>query len=569
NGYSEVLGDPDLGERELLEQLITAIRAHDPDVLEGHNLFRFDLEYLRVRAARCGVRLTWGRDGSEPRVHRSRFTVAERTIDYPRWDIYGRSIVDTYFLLQLHDVSSRELESYGLKSAARHFGLAAPDRVYIEGRDIARSFREDLAAFLRYNLADARETLALSRLLSYSHFLQARIFPYSYQTGIIRGNATKINALFLRDYLRQGAAIPRGGQPVQLAGGYTEVALTGVVGPIVHCDVASLYPSLMLTYRLKPASDRLDLFLPLLADLRSFRLAAKERAKSATDPYQRDYYAALQQTFKVLINSFYGYLGASLHNFADPAAAAEITHRGRETIHQMLDWLVRQQARPVEVDTDGIYFIPPATVTTPAEEEQLVTGLAEALPSGISVELAGRYRAMFSYKAKNYALLTFDDRVIVKGSALKSRGIEKFLRQFMAELIRLLLTGAGDQITQLYDDYRAKLMAHRFPIDWLAKTETLGEAPITYREKVRLGKRNPAAAFELALASGHDYRAGDQISYYITGQGRQGAAYEQCRTMASYDPANPDENVGHYLSKLAQLYKKFSPFCPPEKTLFD
>jgi DNA polymerase elongation subunit (family B) len=569
NGYALVLGGPDLGERELLEELTAAISAHDPDVLEGHNLFRFDLEYLRVRAARCGVQLAWGRDGSEPRVHRSRFTVAERTIDYPRWDIYGRSIVDTYFLLQLHDVSSRELEGYGLKGAARHFGLAAPDRVYIEGRDIARTFREDLSAFLRYNLADARETLALGRLLAYPHFLQARIFPYAYQTGIIRGNATKINALFLREYLRRGQAVPRGGRSSDLAGGYTEVALTGVVSPVVHCDVASLYPSLMLTYRLKPASDRLDLFLPLLAELRSFRLAAKERAKGAGDPYLRDYYAALQQTFKILINSFYGYLGAALHNFADPAAAAEITRRGRETIHRMLDWLKDHEARPVEVDTDGIYFIPPATATTPAAEEQLVAHLAATLPAGITVELAGRYRAMFSYKAKNYALLTYDDRVIVKGSALRSRGIEKYLRQFMADLIRLLLTGAGDRAGQLHDDYREKLLAHRFPIDWLARTETLGEAPATYLDKVRLGKRNPSAAFELALASGHDYRAGDQISYYIAGQGRQVTAYEQCRPLSSHDPAHPDENIGYYLAKLTQLYRKFSPFYPAEKSLFD
>ena len=39
-------------------------RERDPDVLEGHNIFRFDLEYLEARARRHRVTLGWGRDGS-------------------------------------------------------------------------------------------------------------------------------------------------------------------------------------------------------------------------------------------------------------------------------------------------------------------------------------------------------------------------------------------------------------------------------------------------------------------------------------------------------------------------
>ena len=42
-----------------------------------------------------------------------------------------------------------------------------------------------------------------------------------------------------------------------------------------HCDVASLYPSVMLNYNIFPANDKLGIFHGLLADLRKFRLAAK------------------------------------------------------------------------------------------------------------------------------------------------------------------------------------------------------------------------------------------------------------------------------------------------------
>jgi DNA polymerase, archaea type len=569
NGYAEVLSGHDMAEAAMLERLSEIIREHDPDVIEGHNIFRFDLEYIRARAARHGVRLSWGRDGSEPRVHPSRFSIAERTIDYPRWDVFGRQIIDTYFLLLIYDVSAREMESYGLKAAARHFGLVAPGRVYVEGNEISRRFDTDPASLLQYNLDDARETLALSRLLSHSYFLQTRMFPYSYQNCLIRGNATKINSLMLREYLRRGAAVPAAGDNGSFEGGYTDILMYGVVGPIVHCDVASLYPSILITYQLRPARDSLDLFLPLLRELRDFRLRAKSLAREAADPFLRDYYQALQQAFKVLINSFYGYLGSPLHNFADVALAAEVTRLGRETIKAMLAWLVERGAQPVEVDTDGIYFIPPPPVATAGAEERLVRELSLSLPGGIEVELDGRYRAMFSYKMKNYALLGYDGRITLKGSGLRSRGMERYLREFMGELIRLLLSGEGERVDAVYRGYLQRLRDHEIDISWLAKSETLGESPAAYREKVRLGKRNQSAAYEIALRSSRELRAGDQVSYYICGRGKGVTAYENCRLTADYDPARPDENTGFYMEKLKQLLKRFVRFLPAEKLLFD
>ncbi|KAF0215352.1 MAG: DNA polymerase B [Geobacteraceae bacterium] len=568
-GYSEVLFGREMSEADMLIRLSEAIREQDPDVIEGHNVFRFDLEYIRVRAARYGIKLGFGRDGSEPRVHPSRFTIAERIIDYPRWDIFGRHVLDTYFLLQIYDVSARELENYGLKGAALHFGLAAPDRVYLDGGRIGKIYEEDPALLKRYNLDDVRETLALSRLLSYPYFLQTRMFPYSYQNCVIRGNATKINALFLREYLRRRAAIPKAGGGGSFEGGYNDIFEYGVVGSVVHCDVASLYPSLLLTYNMQSARDTLGLFLPLLKELRDFRLQAKKRAREESDPHRRDYYQALQQAFKVLINSFYGYLGTTIHNFSDPLLAAQVTSRGRETIKAMLAWLQERQAKPVEIDTDGIYFIPPPHVATPDQEEELVKELSMSRPAGIEVELDGRYRAMFSYKMKNYALLGYDGRVTIKGSGLKSRGIEKYLREFMGEMIRFLLLGEGDKIEAMYCLYLQKLRTHEFDITWLAKTETLRESPAGYRQKLKGGKRNPSAAFEIALASPREFRAGDQISYYITGRGKGVTAYENCRPVSLYDPAHPDENVEYYMDKLRQLMNKFVRFLPGEKTLFD
>jgi DNA polymerase elongation subunit (family B) len=561
-GRSDVLFGRDMDEKEMLIALGDRITTWDPDIILGHNVFNFDLDYISHRARMHGLRLRWGRDGSEPRIRRSRFAVAERLIDYNRMEIFGRHVVDTLFLLLYYDVSARELESYGLKEAASYFGITTEDRVYINGNKIQWYYDYKPDLLKKYNLDDVKETLSLYELLGSSFYLQTRIFPFSFQNIFVRGNATKINALFLREYLRRRSSVPKPKGKKLFEGGYTDVFIHGVVQDVVHCDVASLYPSILLSYQLRPAKDTIGVFLPLLRDLRNFRLEAKTRAKVAKSVHDRDYYEALQQTFKILINSFYGYLGTELHHFSDPEIAAEVTRRGRELIRKMLDWLTSEGAQPVEIDTDGIYFVPPPHTDLEKTIHAFVKRLSESLPEGIEVELDGRYRAMFSYKRKNYALLDLKGNMIIRGSALRSRGMEKYLREFLSSLLRLQLEGKATCVAGLLQDYLKKLANHEMDVMWFAKTETLSESLDSYEQKVRSKKRNPAASYELALASGRPYRAGDQISYYVTGNKKRVRVYENCKLAASYDPASADENVPYYQEKLLTLFKKFKEFVP-------
>jgi hypothetical protein len=173
---------------------------------------------------------------------------------------------------------------------------------------------------------------------------------------------------------------------------------------------------------------------------------------------------------------------------------------------------------------------------------------------------------MFSYKKKNYALLGEKGDLMIKGSALRSRGMERYLREFLSEMIRFLLEGSGGEVEGLLKKFMGKLEGHQFPVAWLAKTEALGESLETYREKVTAGKRNPSALYELALGSGRSYRAGDQLSYYVTGESKRVKVYENSKLASLYDPVSPDENVPYYEDKLLALYEKFREFLPEEKS---
>ncbi|HEV3115131.1 MAG TPA: DNA polymerase domain-containing protein [Candidatus Binataceae bacterium] len=559
SGFERVLLGSEMDEKAMLEQLVAIIRERDPDVIEGHNLFRFGLDYLQARARRNRVALKLGRDGSLIKSRSSRMQIAERTIAYRRFDIYGRSVVDTWMLAQHYDISSRELEGFALAEIERHFKLAHAGRIYIEPERVSDCLANDPAALREATLDNARQVAKLAEMLSLSYFVQAQIFPYSYQNVILRGNATKIDSLLLRAYLAEHHGVPIPGEPFAFAGGHTEVRRLGVAHQVAHCDVTSLYPSLMLQFGLGPGADRLRVFLKMLEQLRNFRVQAKTALREMAGS-ERRHMEALQQTFKILVNSFYGYLGFSMGHFNDYAQAQDVTRRGRELIQRAMVELEARGAQVIETDTDGIYFVAPEGCAGEREQEMLLDSIAGALPEGIKLEIDGRYPAMFSYKMKNYVLIDESGELTIRGSGLKSRGLERFQRRFMEEMFRLLLEDRRAEIRGLLEAYKDRIAAHQMPIRELMKTDTLQDSLEVYRQKISGKRRNVAAAYELALKASRPYNSGDQISYYVTGKGLRVKVNAAAKMVAEHDPAHPDENVEYYQAKLDELYAKFKPY---------
>src|SRR5205814_10216629 len=161
--------------------------------------------------------------------------------------------------------------------------------------------------------------------------------------------------------------------------------------------------------------------------------------------------------------------------------------------------------------TDGIYFVPPGNT----DIDDFQAALAKELPAGIDVEIDEQFDSMFSYKAKNYALLTKDGDVIIKGGALKSRGLEKFQRVFLEEMIKIIMQGKPEAGGDLRNEFEQKIRDREWKIDMLMKTDTLQDSLDKYRAKIAGSARYRAAAYELALASGRNYKPGDQIIYYL------------------------------------------------------
>ncbi len=564
SGWEELLDGRKMNEPQMLSTLARIIRERDPDVIEGHNIYEFDLPYILKRCELHGISFGVGRDGSPPGSGFGRNTSTQRPSNFPITEIAGRSVIDTYVLVRTYDQSKHVMERYGLKYAAQFFGFASPDRTYIPGERISWHWDHDPESLSRYAMDDVRETRALSSHLSGTYFYQSQMLPMTYTTVLRTGSSAKIESLMVREYLRTRHSIPRSAGGFQTTGGYTDIFSVGVLGPVVHADIASLSPSLMIRQKVTPQGDALDIFPVLLKELTDLRLEAKKEMKREKEPRERSRLDALQSSLKILIKSFYGYLGYTRGLFNDFAKADVVTIEGQRLLRMMIAFIRDADSQVIEVDTDGIFFVPPLSVRTEEEEHAFIQTLSRIMPAGIVVALDGRYQKMLSYKKKNYALLGYDARLHIKGSSLTSRSIEKFGREYIRRCIAALLNGDIQDLHAAFLDTRNRILDRAMTVGDFAKVEALGETPAEYLTAVDTGRRARGAAYEVALKMERSFKRGDKVGYYISGNELNARGFESARSVSEWDPNFPDENVAYYLKRLEEFSEKFRPFFTPQ-----
>ncbi len=515
-------------EEKLLEELTSIIQRLDPDVIEGHNIYAFDIPYLLARATKLGVDLTWGRNKSTPTVREE----GRQAAAY----VHGRHVIDTLVQVQRFDIAGN-LTRYGLKDVIQQLGFTREDREFIAGDAIREAWDAgDHARLARYALDDVRDVDALSKLIMPNEFYQTQMVPMSYQQCATAGTGRKIDDLMIRGYLCALHSIPAPRQSEPFPGGYVDMLHTGVFRPAVKCDVESLYPSIMLREGIKSRNDVLAAFPIMLRDLRNRRVTAKHRSQ---DPFEQDraMWNGLQGGFKILINSFFGYLGFNRGHFNDFDAARSITIEGQRLIQQIVRELQEAGATPIEVDTDGVYFVPPDTVRGEDAEQTFIDEIGRSLPEGITLAHDGSFAAMLSLKQKTYALLGHDGSLKVTGSSLRSRALEPCFREFISETARVMMENDLQAVKDRYFELAEAIRTQSLPIAAITQTVRPRESTLKSRPKLE------------RLLSEHAERwsFGERIGIYEHESG--GYAFA--------DDYAQDANVAALLDRLKDVVERF------------
>ena len=319
------------------------VQDKDPSLIIGHNIIIYDLPYINTIMNNAGQELVLGRLCQpieiEEKIRELRVD-GSQTYSYQRISIFGREIMDTFFMAIKADIGKKYI-SYALKSIIKQEGLEKPGRTHYDASKIREnwSIPEERTKIIAYAEDDSEDPIKLYDLMIAPFFYLTPHIPKPFQLMVESATGSQINSLMVRSYLQDGFSVAKG-DSIEPFEGAISFGNVGIYENAFKVDVASLYPSIMLQYRIFPeGKDFNGNFLKMLEFFTTERLRNKKLAKETGNRYYKD----LEQAQKVVINSGFGFMGAKGLNYNYQKGAASITRYGREILEKAIVWATSKQ----------------------------------------------------------------------------------------------------------------------------------------------------------------------------------------------------------------------------------
>jgi len=501
------------------------VMGKNPSLIIGHNIVMFDLPYLMGIMSKIGERLILGRD--ESHVHfedrkkpRELRKDGSQSYSYRRIEIFGRDIIDTFFLAIKADIS-KKYESYRLKSIIAQEDLEKEGRQHYPAEKIKANWSnpEERTKIIQYGEDDAEDPIKIYDLMIAPFFYLTSYIPKPFQHMIESASGSQINSLMVRSYLQDGYSVSKTSETFAFEGAIS-FGNSGIYSNVEKVDVSALYPSIMRQYKIYPKEkDYNKNFLMMLEYFTLDRLANKKKAKETGEKYYKD----MEQVAKIFINSCYGFMGASGLNYNYCEGAAEVTRYGREIVTKAVNWAKEKQFTIVNCDTDSISFSANKELTE-ADRKDLLEDLNSLYPELIHFDDDGYFRKVIVIKTKNYILQTPDGKIKYRGSSIKDSKKETVLRELLNDMIQALLDGRFQDLNNIYNKY-VKACYHVDDIKKWAQKKTITKAILKCKHdpEVRL---NELKVYE--AINGKSVQEGDKIYVYpaIVGYNKEVKVYK-------------------------------------------
>ena len=353
-------------EAAALEAFCQRVRGLDADVLTGWNIIDFDLSVLAKVAARTKATFHLGRWPGAPRLR-----PATGYFGSSRADIPGRLVLDGIALLRGAFV---RMDDYSLDAVARTVlgeGKALDGDVKDRVGEILSNYANDLEAFALYARTDARLALEIVEALDLVNLAVARSRLTGMPPDRVSASIASFDFLYLTELNRRGRVAPTLNRDERQAhqpqsGGHVLSPITGLHENVWVFDFKSLYPSLIRTYNIDPLGfieqddDKAPNPVTLASGARFRRESAilpglLDRLAPQRDKAKRDGDGVASQAIKILMNSFYGVLGASGCRFYNPDIANAITGQGRHLLLWSKAWFEARGFKVLYGDTDSLF----------------------------------------------------------------------------------------------------------------------------------------------------------------------------------------------------------------------
>lgn len=537
---------------ELIDAWAEWVCEIDPSLIIGHNVYCYDLGYIRychskydkdkkgIVLGRENKPMTFNSYESKKRID------GGRELSYFKATIHGRQIIDTMFLAFAYDAVEKKYESYGLKKIIAQEGLEKPDRVFYDAGTIRFNYTnpEEWKKIKTYAEDDADDALALYDLMVAPVFYLTQSVPKPFQLMVESATGSQINSVLVRAYLqeRQSVAKAYNLKETTVEGGIS-FAVPNIYRNVYKVDIKSCYPSQILRFKLhNKEKDPQAYYFKLVEFFTLQRFEYKKKFQETGDKYWKN----LDATAKVFINSSYGVANTNGLNYNDNVIADRITAESRIVIDMALLWasgkdykhwnnifydktLVKPEDRTFlsigdytkptlqhdfiigPSDTDSISFCKAdQSEITLEERKSLLKELNDISPDKILWEDDGYFAKVVALRAKNYVL--FDgEKIKIKGNSLKatqkSPAMKEMLKKFVDAIVKI------DDIEVLKETLKDLYTGYMLEINNVTDIKRFSVRK-TYTSKIDDAERTTEVKILKAL-EGSDYREGDRFYTYF------------------------------------------------------
>jgi DNA polymerase-2 len=343
-------------EELLINVFLKWFRQNDPDIIIGWHVIGFDLMFLEKRCKNLNINFDISRKGNTILRHKARGGYYA--------SIPGRVVLDGPISLRTAFYS---FEDYTLETVAQQLlgtgKTISAERGKVE--EINRLFNENKYQLAEYNLND---TVLVSEIFKKTGIIKQDV-KRAQLSGLMMDRLGMMTAAFDHFYLpklhREGfvAFDVKDVEPVgQAAGGYVIEPVPGIYDNVAVLDFKSLYPSIILTFKIDPLSRmynnieaistpqgyKFSSIKHYLPELISKLIEQRNTAKKNNDRY-------LSQAIKILMNSFYGVMGSFGCRFYHPDLPNAITSTGKWLLLGSKDYLEQKGYKVLYGDTDSLF----------------------------------------------------------------------------------------------------------------------------------------------------------------------------------------------------------------------
>jgi DNA polymerase-2 len=360
-------------ESECLEKFRQELLKLDPDIIIGWNVIDFDLKYLESAFAKHKIPFDLGRTNDKARLRIEGNFMRSSSADIPgRQVLDGLNLIGDPFLQQAPTMRNAQFESYTLEDVSQVIlGRGKLLKRGVRKDDIDKLYKENTQKshqlIADYNLNDCQLVYEILEKTETIPLAIARSELTGMPLDRITSSIAAFDSLYIRESRKHSLVSPTtrfGNKEEKIKGGYVFSSKSGVFNNVLVFDFKSLYPSILCTFNIDPAShlekkEKGSIESPNHEFFRNGEGILPEiikRLHTAREKVKKEKKELASYAIKTTMNSFWGILASPNCRYFNLNMANAITAFARWIIQKTAELIESKGYKVIYQDTDSTFI---------------------------------------------------------------------------------------------------------------------------------------------------------------------------------------------------------------------